>query len=43
MQMGMSGKAALILDHVLCSDQCPASDMAGRNMASSDGAGQGGR
>lgn len=45
-QMGVSGKAALTLDHVLCSDQCPASDMDGNNMAnmaSSNGAGQGGR
>lgn len=42
----MSGKAALTLDHVLSSDQCPASDMDGNNMASmasSNGAGQGGR
>lgn len=43
MQMGMLGKAALTVDHVLCSHQCRASDMAGKNMASSDDAGQGGR
>lgn len=45
-QMGMSDKAALTLDHVLCSDQSPASDADGNNLAntaSSNGAGQGGR
>lgn len=31
--MGMSGKAALTPDHVLCSDQCLASDVDGNNMA----------
>lgn len=31
--MGMSGKAALTPDHVLCSDQRPASDVDGNNMA----------
>lgn len=40
--MGILGKAALTLDHVLRSHQSPASDMDGNkiaNMASSNGAG----
>lgn len=45
-QVGMLGKAALTLDHVLCPDQSPASDMDGNNMAnmaSCNGAGHRGR
>lgn len=47
--MGIDGqvrKGSPQVDRVLCSDQCPASGMGGNNMAnmaSSGGAGQGGR